>query len=178
MYWSFFTHSFIFCFIFHYFSGGRLVFAMSEKYIRDKTEFFKNLEPTMKRHEDSGLWRMVERKIVPKYLENDNGLVFIFEVVWKRQQNGCKTTSVTFFLHCFCSGIVTVPVMTCCSFVAASRSWASFTNIVIPAWISNHMPRKVWFEHTYSFLSFNGCTVEVWWWISNFAPHFIIGMIT
>ena len=32
---------------------------------------------------------------------------------------------------------------------------------LIPAWISNHMPGKVWGEITYPFLNFNGCTVEV-----------------
>ena len=32
---------------------------------------------------------------------------------------------------------------------------------LIPAWISNHMPSKVWDEITYPFLNFNGCTVEV-----------------
>ena len=32
---------------------------------------------------------------------------------------------------------------------------------LIPAWISNHLPRKVWDEITYPFLNFNGCTVEV-----------------
>ena len=32
---------------------------------------------------------------------------------------------------------------------------------LIPAWISNHMPRKVWDEITYPFLNFNGCTVGV-----------------
>ena len=32
---------------------------------------------------------------------------------------------------------------------------------LIPAWISNHMSSKVWDEITYSFLNFNGCTVEV-----------------
>ena len=32
---------------------------------------------------------------------------------------------------------------------------------LIPAWISNHMPGKVWDEITYPFLNFNGCTVEV-----------------
>ena len=32
---------------------------------------------------------------------------------------------------------------------------------LISAWISNHMPSKVWDEITYSFLNFNGCTVEV-----------------
>ena len=32
---------------------------------------------------------------------------------------------------------------------------------LIPAWISNHMPGKVWDEITYPFLNFNSCTVEV-----------------
>ena len=32
---------------------------------------------------------------------------------------------------------------------------------LIPAWISNHMPGKVWDEITYPFLNFNGCTVKV-----------------
>ena len=30
-----------------------------------------------------------------------------------------------------------------------------------PAWISNHMPSKVWDEITYPFLNFNGAAVEV-----------------
>ena len=42
---------------------------------------------------------------------------------------------------------------------------------LIPAWISNHMPSKVWEEIIYPFPNFNGCTVEVWEWISNFNPH-------
>ena len=49
---------------------------------------------------------------------------------------------------------------------------------LIPAWISNHMPSKMWDENIYPFLNFNGCTVEVWEWISNFIPHFIMDMIT
>ena len=41
---------------------------------------------------------------------------------------------------------------------------AQITNMVltlIPAWISNYIHRKAWDEITYSFLNFNGCTVEV-----------------
>ena len=44
---------------------------------------------------------------------------------------------------------------------------------LIPAWISNHMHNKVWDEITYPFPNFNGGTIEVWVWISNFIPHFI-----
>ena len=32
---------------------------------------------------------------------------------------------------------------------------------LIPAWISNHMPGKVWDKNYNPFLNFNGCTVEV-----------------
>ena len=45
---------------------------------------------------------------------------------------------------------------------------------LIPAWISNHMPSKVWGEPTYPFPNFNGCIVAVWEWISNLSPHFMI----
>ena len=31
------------------------------------------------------------------------------------------------------------------------------------------MPDKVWDEITYPFPNFNGCTIEVWEWISNFS---------
>ena len=34
------------------------------------------------------------------------------------------------------------------------------------------MPSKAWDEITYPFLNFNGCTVEVQEWISNFIPHY------
>ena len=37
--------------------------------------------------------------------------------------------------------------------------WYGLT--LIPAWISNHTPGKVWDEITYPFLNFNGATVEV-----------------
>ena len=33
---------------------------------------------------------------------------------------------------------------------------------LIPAWISNRMPSKVWDETTYPFPNFNGSTIEVW----------------
>ena len=59
-------------------------------------------------------------------------------------------------------------------------SRGTFTNILltlIPAWISNHMPSKVWDETTYS-LAINGVTTEVREWISNFIPHIRMDVIT
>ena len=49
---------------------------------------------------------------------------------------------------------------------------------LIPAWLSNYIHCKVWDEITYLFLNFNGATVEVYEWISNFIPHFIKYVIT
>ena len=36
--------------------------------------------------------------------------------------------------------------------------------VLIPEWISKHIPRKVWDEIAYPFPNFNGATVEVWEW--------------
>ena len=49
---------------------------------------------------------------------------------------------------------------------------------LIPAWISNHMPSGVLGEITYPFPNFNVYTVEVWEWINNFIPPFIMDVIT
>ena len=48
----------------------------------------------------------------------------------------------------------------------------------LTAWISNHMPNKVWDEITYPFPNFNGSNVEVWEFISNIMPHVIKYVIT
>ena len=47
---------------------------------------------------------------------------------------------------------------------------APFTNMAqffIPAWVSNHMPNKLWDEITYPFPNFNSATIKDWEWISN-----------
>ena len=49
---------------------------------------------------------------------------------------------------------------------------------LIPAWISNHMRNEECGGITYPFPNFNGGTVEVWEWVSNFIPHFIMDVIT
>ena len=63
------------------------------------------------------------------------------------------------------------------------NSWISVAPVIfhlhgftiIPAWISNHMPIKVWDEITYPFPNFNGCTIKICEW--NFFPHFIMDVI-
>ena len=63
-----------------------------------------------------------------------------------------------------------------CHFVTRANHW-QITSLVtrilnlIPAWICNPIPYKVRDEITCPFLNFNGCTVDVWEWTSNFIPH-------
>ena len=47
---------------------------------------------------------------------------------------------------------------------------------LIPVWISNHMPSKLWDEITNPLLNFNLCTI--WEWINKFIPHIIMDVIT
>ena len=47
-----------------------------------------------------------------------------------------------------------------------------------PAWISSHMPSKVWDEITHPFANFNGANLEVWEWTNNFSSHYIVNVIT
>ena len=53
-----------------------------------------------------------------------------------------------------------------------------FTLLYHASLINNHIPRKVWDKITYPLPNFNGCNVEVWQWISNFIPHYIMVVIT
>ena len=39
---------------------------------------------------------------------------------------------------------------------------------IIQAWVSNQTNYKVWDEITFPFPNSNGCTDEMWDWISNF----------
>ena len=43
---------------------------------------------------------------------------------------------------------------------------------------NNYIHYKEWDEITYPFLDFNGATVEVQEWISNFISHFTVHAIT
>ena len=49
---------------------------------------------------------------------------------------------------------------------------------LIPAWIINYSHYYAWDKIIYPYPNFNGCTVEVWEWISNFIPLFTGHMIT
>ena len=48
---------------------------------------------------------------------------------------------------------------------------------LIPSWISNLMLNEVWDAITDPFPNSNGCTVEVWEWVRNFIPHFVMDVL-
>ena len=54
--------------------------------------------------------------------------------------------------------------------------WHGWT--LIPACINNHMPNNVCNAIIHPVPNFNGCTIEVWEWVSNCFPHFTIDAIT
>ena len=60
----------------------------------------------------------------------------------------------------------------------ASGPFYSHGLALIPTWISNYTHYKMWDEITNPFPNFNGATVEVWEWISNFIPHITKYVIT
>ena len=55
----------------------------------------------------------------------------------------------------------------------------SYLGPVLLTWInlSNNIPSKVWDEITCPITNFNGCIIEIWEWIKNFIPQFIIWAI-
>ena len=69
-------------------------------------------------------------------------------------------------------------VFSCLSWSHITFKWpvTPFTKTLIPSWRSNYIHYKVWDEITYSF--FNGATVSVWEWISNFIQHLTGHVIT
>ena len=85
----------------------------------------------------------------------------------------CLGENVPFLPLCFNSSVLSPRNM------VGGLFGAPFTDIVltwIPAWISNPKPGNMWDDitSTNTFPNFNECTVEVWEWISNFIPHFVM----
>ena len=77
--------------------------------------------------------------------------------------------------------LVTTPKYFCYRHHLSRDSWGRFYQhglFLIPVWISNHMPSKVWDEITYRFPNFYGATVEAREWISNVFARFIMDVIT
>ena len=83
----------------------------------------------------------------------------------------------TLLTNCFQEFLMVIHgVFTIYSMTLGPLYWHVLT--LIPTWISNHILSNVWDEITYRFSNFNGATVEVWEWICNFIPLFMMDVIT
>jgi len=58
--------------------GGMIFIVMREEYLTTVEEY-KKLEPFMEQLVDKQLWFEVERKVVPKYSFENNGVVYVYE---------------------------------------------------------------------------------------------------
>ena len=87
----------------------------------------------------------ISLKFVPRmWINNIRALVEI--MAWRRP--GDKPLSAPMMVGFSTHICVTRPQWVNCHGLA-----------LVPAWISDHMPRKVWDKIAYPFLAFNGCTV-------------------
>ena len=88
------------------------------------------------------------------------GMHSVNAICWMPVQVRCLFSIIAVWCSGMCYRNVIVPDGSAVIMdTSGSFSWHGLT--LIPAWISNHMPSKAWYEITYPFLNFNGCTVEV-----------------
>ena len=85
-----------------------------------------------------------------------HGNLWVEESIWQLMgigsANGFLAISVKLFIQ---------PIKTWTNVCTTSGPFYQHGLTLIPSWISNHTPSKLWDEITYPFLNFNGCTVEV-----------------
>ena len=69
-------------------SGGHIITCFKEAYLFECPEYKKDIEGRAYKLEEQGLWMVVERKVVPNYLNLDltrakegNGVTFVFKVL-------------------------------------------------------------------------------------------------
>ena len=67
---------------------------------------------------------------------------------------------------------------TVCIFLGIYCTWIEINLALISNDIPSKCQCKMWDPLTDLFPNSEGCTVEVWEWISNFIPHFIMELIT
>ncbi|XP_060074070.1 methyltransferase-like protein 27 [Ylistrum balloti] len=58
--------------------GGFIILVMREEYLRHP-EYDGILEVLMENMEETGKWKMIKKRIIPKYFEEKEGVVFVFE---------------------------------------------------------------------------------------------------
>ena len=80
--WVFLVACLIYTNVFSKFSGGCIVITLRERNLELVEEYNEGkLEGTFKSHHENKLWKYVEKRIVPNYYDDYNGVAFIFQVL-------------------------------------------------------------------------------------------------
>eukprot|EP00058_Branchiostoma_floridae_P008670 XP_002594158.1 hypothetical protein BRAFLDRAFT_65010 [Branchiostoma floridae] len=58
-------------------SGGVICLIVKEAFLEE----YEKLEPRMCELQDKGLWERVSRSVAEEYVENGNGIIFIYKVL-------------------------------------------------------------------------------------------------
>ena len=113
-----------------------------------------------------------------------DGVINVTSLIgWAHSQNGpciiSHSPAIVHFDHSFvassCSMVDEIPQVPQFN-PRGPFYWYGLT--LIPAWINNHMPKKVWDGVIYSFANFKSCTIEVREWTSNFIEPTIMDVVT
>ena len=105
-------------------------------------------------------------------------VALVLFVLWAQCHTWTSVTPVLLVLWARCPVVHWYHVVYVVCWAVVLICWNYNRLTLIPTWITNHMLSKVWDEIIYQFPNFNGFTVEVWEWINNFIPYFLIGVIT
>lgn len=60
--------------------GGVIVIAMREEYLENVDSYKDKLEPLMKKMEENGLWKKVDRYVMEEYAFSKTGVIFVYMV--------------------------------------------------------------------------------------------------
>ena len=69
----------IFEILYKTFTGGHVVIGVTKQYLTEVSAL-RDLEPTMLRHEETGIWRMTSRTEVDDYILGKVGVVYVFRL--------------------------------------------------------------------------------------------------
>ncbi|KAJ8317688.1 hypothetical protein KUTeg_005592 [Tegillarca granosa] len=60
--------------------GGIIVIAMREEYLENVESYKDKLEPLMKKMEENGLWKKIDRYVMEEYAFSKTGVIFVYMV--------------------------------------------------------------------------------------------------
>ncbi|KAJ8316642.1 hypothetical protein KUTeg_005808 [Tegillarca granosa] len=60
---------------------GIIVIVMRQEYLENTEAYKDKLEPLMKKIENNGLWKKINRRVVEEYSFSKSGIIFVYKVL-------------------------------------------------------------------------------------------------